>query len=82
MKLDKPKKLADALIRDSIDRENVSHTKFWSNVAYAAATAVFLYKGFTDGLSTEIWLIYLGVVGAHSAVSKYLSYRHGLSRDS
>lgn len=65
------------LITDSADRSRVSHTKVWSNVAYAASTFVFVMQALKETLTPEVWLIYLGVVGAHSAASKLLSLRSG-----
>ena len=50
-----------------------SHTKFWANVAYAAAT----YKFIAFEAPADIWLIFLGIVGAHGATSKFLSLKYG-----
>lgn len=50
-----------------------SHTKLWTNVAYAAAT----YKFINDAVPPDIWLIYLGVVGAHGLLSKAVSIKYG-----
>lgn len=64
------------LIASSEDTTKASHTKLWSNVAYAAATVVFLFQAFSDKLTTDVWLIYLAVVGAHTAVSKIVSLKY------
>lgn len=65
------------LITDSAERDKISHTKVWSNLAYAAATAVFIVQAFKGTLEADVWLIYLGVVGAHSAASKVVSLKYG-----
>lgn len=55
----------------------LSHTKLWANVAYASATVAFLYTVYADKASADVWLIYLGVVGASATVSKLLSLKYG-----
>lgn len=57
----------------------LSHTKLWTNIAYLAATIAFLRATlFSDTQpESEIWLIYLGVVGAHNVSSKILSMKYG-----
>lgn len=57
----------------------LSHTKVWSNIAYGTATIVFIYQAYNQTLTADIWLIYLGVVGAHSAVSKAITAKYGSS---
>lgn len=55
-----------------------SHTKIWTNIAYAAATFAFIRLVMSDAPpGLDIWLTYLGVVGAHNAISKLLSMRFG-----
>ncbi|HEY5630497.1 MAG TPA: hypothetical protein VIR31_00075 [Nitrososphaeraceae archaeon] len=51
----------------------ISHTKAWTNIAYAAAT----YKFMVQDAQPDIWLIYLGVVGAHGLLSKAVSIKYG-----
>lgn len=63
-------------ITDAADGSKVSHTKVWSNIAYAAATVVFVVQALNQTLQAEVWLIYLGVVGAHSAASKVVSLKY------
>ncbi len=60
----------------------ISHTKLWTNVAYLAATIAFLRATlFADAPpDPEIWLIYLGVVGAHNVYSKTLSMKYGANK--
>lgn len=74
-------KLAD-LIRDAGTKQ-LSQTKVWANIAYVTATVSFLYLVFVSKVppDADIWLIYLGVVGSHCAVSKLISlkYRNGRS---
>lgn len=55
----------------------VSHTKLWANVAYATATGAFAYAVYKGTASADIWIIYLGVVGASATLSKLLSLRYG-----
>jgi hypothetical protein len=55
----------------------ISHTKFWSNIAYATGTGVFILQAYKGTLTPDVWLIYMGVVGAHSAVSKMISSKYG-----
>jgi hypothetical protein len=69
-------KIAD-LITDCATGQ-YSHTKIWTNIAYAAATFAFIRLVLSDtppGL--DIWLVYLVTVGAHNAASKFLSMRFG-----
>lgn len=65
------------LISDPADQTRASHTKVWSNVAYLVATVVFVIQAFKGTLLPDVWLIYLGVVGAHSAASKVVSLKYG-----
>jgi len=60
----------------------LSHTKLWTNIAYGAATLAFIKATLfaADPASAEIWLIYLGVVGAHNVSSKILSMKYGASK--
>lgn len=53
----------------------LSHSKLWANVACATATAMFVYQGVTGTLSSETWLIYLGVVGSYSAARSWVATR-------
>lgn len=57
----------------------ISHTKLWTNIAYLSATLAFLRLTLvsSDPPNPEIWLIYLGVVGAHNVASKVLSMKYG-----
>lgn len=52
----------------------VSHTKTWSNIANATATAV-VCKVYLAGSHTdpELLALYLAIVGSHAVASKYLS---------
>lgn len=53
----------------------LSHSKLWANVACATATATFVYQGVTGTLSSETWLIYLGVVGSYSTARSWIATR-------
>jgi len=55
----------------------LSHTKLWTHIAYATVTATFLHmsvSGNPPGL--DLWLVYLGIVGGHGLVSKFLSLKY------
>lgn len=58
----------------------MSLTKFWQNVAYAAATVAFLasnISGKLSGTSTEmIWIIYLGTVAGNAVMSQWIATRY------
>jgi hypothetical protein len=54
----------------------LSHTKIWANVAYASATAAFLYEVYKNTATPEIWLIYLAGIGASATLSKLLSLKY------
>ncbi|MDP2786627.1 MAG: hypothetical protein Q8O79_00910 [Pseudomonadota bacterium] len=69
-------KLAD-LIRDA-GTGQLSHTKAWANAAYAVGTAAFVWQVYKGSATADIWLIYLGVVGASATASKFLSLRYGV----
>lgn len=49
-----------------------SHTKFWSNVANATATFIMIKLTYTGALTENYFMIYLGVVASHTAVSKLI----------
>ena len=72
---------ASDLFRDA-GTGQLSHTKLWTNIAYIVVTVVFLRLAFVCNTppDADIWLIYLGIIGAHGAVSKLISmrYRGGL----
>jgi len=58
-----------------------SHTKFWGNVSYFAATVSFLainllfFREFQQNIEI-IWLIYLSVVSGNNIASKWISYKY------
>lgn len=55
----------------------VSHTKFWANVAYLAATVCFIKQNWLGAANTEIWWCYLLVVAGHGTASKFLTLKYG-----
>lgn len=68
-------KLSDLFIDTGTGK--CSHTKTWANIAYAVATVAFIRLSFSGTPpSADIWLIYLGVIGSHTAVSKLVSMRY------
>lgn len=71
--------VADLFIESS--SQKISHTKFWSNIAYFASTIAFLSLNLfsnnaTSGGMEIIWLIYLGVVASNAVASKWISYKY------
>jgi hypothetical protein len=57
--------------------EQVSHTRFWHNVAQCAGTFGFVWKVCQGTDSPEIWLIYLGIVGVSATASKLIAMKYG-----
>lgn len=55
----------------------MSHTKFWSSVAYAVATWVIIYTTINSGISTELLAIYIGTVAGHNILlrSKFMGVK-------
>ena len=51
------------------DGETISHTKFWANIAYLAGTIKFIML---ESPTSDIWMIYLGVVGGAAIASKFI----------
>lgn len=51
----------------------LSHSKLWANVACATATGMFVYQGMAGQLTTDTWLVYLGVVGGYSAARSWIA---------
>lgn len=48
----------------------VSHSKLWANIACAAATYKFIAA---PDMPSEIWAIYLGIVGGYAVARSYVS---------
>lgn len=65
------------LITDDANPDRISHTKLWSNIAHLTATAVFIKQAWANTLDYDIWLIYLGIVGAQGAAMAFLSRGKG-----
>jgi len=54
---------------------HVSHTKFWSNVGYAAMTWAFcwvVYKGHTD-IDVMLWALFGAVVVGNRTIHKVMN---------
>ena len=49
-----------------------SHSKIWANVACAAATYKFVAA---PDAPSEIWAIYLGIVGGYAVARSYVSVK-------
>ena len=54
----------------------VSHSKLWCNIAYLAGTIKFIM---IPAPTADIWMAYLGIVGAAALASKYISMKFGTS---
>lgn len=60
------------------DPSSISHTRFWSNMAYFVATITFVKLNFRESeYITELWLIYLGIIGGNASINKYISMKYG-----
>lgn len=49
-----------------------SHSKIWANVACAAATYKFLSAA---DMPSEIWAVYLGVVGGYAVARSFVAVK-------
>lgn len=62
-------------------KQEMSITKFWTNVAYFCATIAFLSMNLISNIDGEtlifVWMIYLGTVGTSAVASKWLALRYG-----
>lgn len=58
----------------------LSHTKVWSNIANATATAIVIVQAFKGVLLVDIFIVYLVFVGASSLGSKFLSFKYGAEK--
>ena len=50
----------------------VSHSKFWANIACGAATYKFIVA---PDVPSEIWAVYLGVVGGYAVARSWVSVK-------
>ena len=69
-------KFSDLFKDDGTGR--LSHTKLWANVAYLSASIAFCWMSYKGTATSEIWLIYLGVLGINSAASKLIGLKYGV----
>lgn len=64
---------------ESAGSGKISHTKFWSNVAYFVCTVSFAYMNFKPSppdYLLEIWFVYLTAVAGNASISKFLSLKY------
>lgn len=54
-----------------------NHTKIWSNIAYATATACFAKAAWAGTASEAVWGIYLAVVGLHVTADQLVRLKFG-----
>lgn len=55
-----------------IENDKLSHTKLWSNIAYAVGSAVVIIQAYKGSLSVDIFGVYMAVVGLHTIASKWV----------
>lgn len=55
----------------------LSGTKIWIHIGYIAATIAFLKIAFSSGVTQEILMTYMGVIGTHGVGSKIVSMKYG-----
>jgi hypothetical protein len=51
---------------------SLSHTKLWSNIANCIASLAFILSVYGHGLTPELLIAYVGVVGLQRVASKYI----------
>jgi len=51
----------------------LSHTRLWSNVAYLVGTWMFIRANLSAPPDVNLWMVYLGVIGGHTAISKLIT---------
>lgn len=64
------------------DSGRLSHTKLWANIACATASGMFIYQGVKATLTSETWLVYLGLVGGYSAALRLIAAYRSKGADS
>lgn len=65
------------MISDDADPTRVSQSKIWTNIAYSVGTVVFIMQAWNKTLLPDVWLIYLGIIGAHTVASKMIGSKYG-----
>jgi len=65
-------KCLDLLIIDQ-DKKQISHTKFWSNVGYLIMCVAFLHQVWDSTASTELYLVFGGIVVGNRTLNKFIS---------
>lgn len=64
------------------DDGKLDQQKFWNNIAFIVATIAFVKYNFespTPPFITELWMIYLTVLGGQSAFSMWLQHKQSSS---
>ncbi len=56
----------------------VAISKFWTNIAYLAATWIVIKMTLMDRMTFEILLVYLGVVGSADVAKKLIELKYGV----
>lgn len=65
-----------SIIRDD-KSGNISHTKLWCNIAYAAMTAVFLHMGWHGQVDAWFLFAYGAVVATSHVATKLVAMKYG-----
>jgi hypothetical protein len=59
------------------DAGKLSHSKIWTNIAYAASTYCILYESWHGTLDWTMLLVYLAIVGASPIAGKMIELKYG-----
>jgi hypothetical protein len=70
------KKIAIQLVSKTSD---ISHNKFWTNIAYLCATGVYVWQGIhaqkADEM-VELSFVYLAIVAGNTTANKLIELKH------
>lgn len=66
-------------LKEFITGENgkLSHTKLWSNVAYATMTFIVIFMAIKGTLLLDMFIAYGIIVALHNSASKLISAKFG-----
>lgn len=70
-------KLSELLTTDS---GKLSHTKTWSNIAYATMTFIVIWMAIKGTLLLDMFIAYGIIVAMHNSASKLISAKFGTSK--
>lgn len=73
--MERKMKISDLIVDPGTGQ--LSHTKIWTNIAYLVVTIAFIKTTFSSAeINFSMWLLYLGIVGGHSSLSKLISLKY------